>query len=207
MKFAISAAGAVLGCAAGLASSPPANAANLIGSTATVTECYSPTVSICYPALTEVFAGPFTKTVDGTVEFPFLTGSTVFSIQITGNQIIYTPYSTGAYADIGVYGFNGFVFAFSGAPAITGVSLDSSTDGNFTPAPDPQLYPPLSFTSDSITYNLSNVTTTYGKPIILDVALPATSAPEPATWAMMLLGLGGLGGAMRSRRAAEVATT
>jgi uncharacterized membrane protein YccC len=36
--------------------------------------------------------------------------------------------------------------------------------------------------------------------------LPATSVPEPATWAMMLVGLGGIGVTMRSRRKVNVAS-
>lgn len=198
MKLGKFIAGAALACATGLGSSLPANAANLIGSTATIVECYSSTVSACYPDLTDVFAGPFTAKVDGSIEFPLLTGSTTYSFQITGTQIIYTPSAT-SYADIGNYGFNGFVIIFSGAPKISDVSFDASTIGNFIPAPDSQLYPPLSFTSDTITYNLSNVVVN-GSPIILDVPLAAAGIPEPATWAMMLVGFGGLGAALRVAR-------
>ncbi len=43
----------------------------------------------------------------------------------------------------------------------------------------------------------------YGQPLgspFLAAATVAAGVPEPATWAMMLVGLGGLGAAMRSRR-------
>lgn len=35
----------------------------------------------------------------------------------------------------------------------------------------------------------------------LDITSPAAAAPEPATWAMMLMGFGGLGATLRRRRA------
>ena len=37
-------------------------------------------------------------------------------------------------------------------------------------------------------------------PLLDNVRLDVSAVPEPATWAMMLLGLGFVGGAMRSRR-------
>ena len=43
---------------------------------------------------------------------------------------------------------------------------------------------------------------TYGAPGALDVhgSITTTAVPEPMTWALMLIGFGGLGLAMRSRR-------
>ena len=35
---------------------------------------------------------------------------------------------------------------------------------------------------------------------ILETGSPTMPTPEPATWALMLVGLGGVGAAMRSRR-------
>ena len=49
---------------------------------------------------------------------------------------------------------------------------------------------------------------TYGAPGALDVhgALTITAVPEPMTWAMILIGFGGLGLALRSRRRLAPAT-
>jgi hypothetical protein len=49
------------------------------------------------------------------------------------------------------------------------------------------------------------VTSTYD-PAGLTVSLSVTGVPEPATWAMMLVGFGGLGAAIRTRRSRAVAT-
>lgn len=45
----------------------------------------------------------------------------------------------------------------------------------------------------------------YNGPAITNLTFDGTSVPEPATWALMLIGVGGLGAAARSRRKALVA--
>ena len=55
---------------------------------------------------------------------------------------------------------------------------------------------------------LSIVVTDTGKPsamLVSGLSGTAAAVPEPATWAMMLVGFGGLGAAMRSRRKLAVA--
>jgi hypothetical protein len=95
-------------------------------------------------------------------------------------------------------------FAFAGSPPLTGADLaglgigavdsgnqsDSDSNGVFV----------FTFTAPvtSVTFSSSSNS--------LEIASIATTVPEPAAWALMLIGVAGIGGAMRSRRKL-VATT
>jgi hypothetical protein len=157
--------------------------ANFIGSQVTAT-LYNPQI---LPG--DILGGPSTATVGPSVEFPSgtINGNTNFSIDLTSDQINYTPLANVTY---GNGPFNGFVFKFSGAPPITGVSLGGSS--TFTPTA-------ITFTSNSINLNLSGNTVTYGGLAQLNVTF--APVPEPAMWAMMVLGVAGLGAQLRRRRA------
>jgi hypothetical protein len=80
-----------------------------------------------------------------------------------------------------VKAFNGFVFNFSNAPTIIGMTIDSGS--TFTPTD-------FSFTADSISINLSGNSVTTTSTLILDIQSQAAAAPEPATFSLMLLGFG-----------------
>jgi hypothetical protein len=158
--------------------------ATLIGSTVTET-AYYPTLSSLYGQATPA-------TVGSGVEFPAnaIPGLNYFETDITTNQIIFHPlYST----QFGAAQFNGLVLEFSGAPVIEGVTLDQS---NVFPAV------PFSFTSDTVTFNLSDLGVTTADRLILDVSF-SKSVPETSTWAMLLAGFAALGLASRltARRA------
>ena len=69
----------------------------------------------------------------------------------------------------------------------------------------------LGFTSgvNTLTFDVVNYAQNGGNPAGLNVQFLSTpgGVPEPATWAMMLVGFGGLGAAMRSQRKRSAAAT
>jgi hypothetical protein len=90
--------------------------------------------------------------------------------------------------------FNGFVFTFTGAPAITGVSVDPAS--TFLPAA-------ISQTANQLFVNVASRPYTAGSSLVLDLAL--APVPEP-TSALLMLG-GGLVLAFRLRRPVDPART
>ena len=146
------------------------------------------TATLYNPNLGTILGGPTTAVVGAdAITFPdgSINGNTAFSINITGDQILYSPLTDVTYANSD---FNGFIFDFAGAPDIIGVTLDGSS--SFTPTG-------ISFTNDSIILNLSNNTVTDTGLAALDVSFAPSGVPEPATWAMFLAGFGGVGFMLR----------
>jgi hypothetical protein len=157
---------AFLGCAV-------ANADVLTGSTVTST--------LFFPDLTTVNAGPVTAVVGAsTPTFPagaFVAGRN-FSINITGDQIVY---NAGENVTYGTSPFNGFVFDFAGAPTILGVTVDAAST----------LIPTgVTFTGNSVSLNVSGESVTTNSVAILDIQLPSSQTPEPATLVLLLSTLG-----------------
>jgi hypothetical protein len=165
-------------------------ASTLIGSTVTGT--------LYNPNLSTVLGGPTTATVGAsTPTFPngSIVGNTAFQINITSDQIFYDPLANVTYGK-GV--FNGFVFDFSNAPTILGVTLDSAS--TFVPTA-------ISFTANSVSLNLSGDTVNTNSVAILDIQLQATNAtPEPATWTLFVLAVAFVGIAWMSRKNFTIST-
>jgi hypothetical protein len=160
-----------------------AGASTLIGSTVTGT--------LYVPNLSTILGGPTTATVGAsTPTFPngSIVGNTAFQINITSDQIVYEPFANVTY---GIEVFNGFVFDFTDAPTILGVTLDSAS--TFVPTA-------LSFTADSVSLNLSGNNVNTNSLAILDVQLQASATPEPATWTLLVSSFGLVGIAWMGRK-------
>jgi hypothetical protein len=113
------------------------------------------------------------NTVSGTVPVSFpqgsLTGSkgnenTIpVSLDVTAGQVTLTAVED---AQVDVGSFNGYVYTFSAAPAITNVTVDPLTDPTLVPTS-------ISFTSNSISVNVSGLHYPSGAKQILDITTAA----------------------------------
>jgi hypothetical protein len=98
--------------------------------------------------------------------------------------------------------FNGWVLSdqTDSLSAILGVSIDPTTNlGGFSLSN-------ISFTGDSIIVNWQGLSFTDSTVVSLNVAFGEAAVPEPSTWAMMLLGFGAAGFALRRGRKPKLAT-
>jgi hypothetical protein len=148
-----------------------------------------------------VGGGTFISPVDLGVGLYALSSLPGFSVQFTfGSEIfatsdIATPISEVAVSITQVGSQERLVFTENGTPA-DGGPFGGALDLVNAAADD------LSFAPSSIGGNLyqeSGVNQYLGNYLALSQA-PTTGVPEPATWAMMLLGFGGLGALMRGAR-------
>ena len=163
------------GCGGGAPSTSGTSSTGTVGATTTVSAAPPPppaslngsTVSLSanYPTADEVF----TNTVTGTVPVSWPKG-TLYGIKnklvqvnasfdVTGTQVTETFLMS---ARLGTGTFNGPVYKFTGAPAITKVTVDPQSDPAVAPTG-------IAFTADSISVNDSGLTVTNGAKQILDV--------------------------------------
>ena len=136
---------------------PAAPPASLNGATVSL--------SANYPTADDVF----TNTVTGTVPVSWPKGTlygtrnklvqVLASFDVTGTQVTETFLTN---ARLGTGTFNGLVYKFTGAPAITKVTVDPQSDPAVAPTG-------ISFTANSISVNDSGLTVTNGAKQILDV--------------------------------------
>lgn len=157
-----------------------AQAATLFGSDATGT--------LFWPNLATALGGPTTATIGAGLEFPAesILGHTLFTVDITENQLIYRPLVNVTYGSgSGVNPYNGFVFDFAGAPTILNVTINGGS--NFSPVS-------FGFTGNSMRFDLANVAVNQSSVLIFDFQLEDDAAvPEPMTWSLMLLGFVSIG--------------
>ena len=91
--------------------------------------------------------------------------------------------------------FNGYIFNDLTASNIIGVTLNNSLALQFTADR-------LSFSPNSLSFDLGGLDFGVGNVITANVVFApiAAAVPEAATWAMMILGMGAIGFAMRRRK-------
>lgn len=107
-----------------------------------------------------------------------------------GNQYTLSFYDVGGTGPVGV---DPLTVTFAGATAL--VSND------FTPSTTGWLYNAMSFTANAATATITfNASATGGNLLSGIDNIQVSTVPEPASWAMMLVGLFGLGAALRISR-------
>jgi len=112
-----------------------------------------------------------------------------FTNSAIGNIGVFTFTSIGLYAGTGI-----------GGTLLQTGTISARSGGTQTAALD-------AFTLDTGFYTIAYTGTVKGRPAGVGSNITfaeASPAPEPASWAMMLVGFGAIGGAMRSRRKVAV---
>jgi hypothetical protein len=166
----------VAGCGGGAPSTSGTSSTGTVGATTTTSAAAPPpppaslngsTVSLSanYPTADEVF----TNTITGTIPVSWPKGTLYStrnklvqvnaSFDVTGTQVTETFLMS---ARLGTGTFNGPVYKFTGAPAISKVTVDPESDPSVAPTG-------IAFTADSISVNDSGLTVTNGAKQILDV--------------------------------------
>lgn len=158
--------------------SAPASAASLLTGTVAISNNYPTPADVDSPVSTAATTSPVCVYN--------------YCFSFTDNRITFSSGYNVTFTAVSPPDGNYFVLDFTGVAAIGGVTLDRSS-----------AWAPVSiaFSGDSIVLNVQGVgPVSVGTSSVYDVTFAGSGAPEPGTWAMMLLGVTGLGSAMRSAR-------
>jgi hypothetical protein len=131
-----------------------------------------------------------------------------FALQIGNFDGQPLPIFTQTFADTSGVTYTGTFYVNARFPnrdpnAFLKVSIDGATEVTVTDALDTYTQETFSFTgtgSDTIAVAAQNTASEFYIDDISVTGSAVAAVPEPATWAMMLVGFGGLGAAMRRRR-------
>jgi len=168
-----------------MSAAAPANAASLIGDTITCQQTGVGSTFSCSPS---------SAVVGGGVEFQVGNASPFFALNFNGGGLRITNVTGSA------FGLGATVVSLSNLThAFTSATLLNSSITNFNSSK-------VSLQNGVLQLNF--IGTDWASNSTANIQLETASAvPEPATWAMMLLGIGAVGGAMRSRRRQRVSVT
>ena len=162
----------------------PAAAADFLGDT--LNGSYN------FPGAGTVFSNQGNQVVAPTASFTFRTGTPNVTAIVSAASVLLTFDATGGFTGAA---FNGVVLTDLTRGDITGFTLDSAT----TLAGFDQSR--LSFTANSLSLNLQGLANTRSDRVLANVSFAGASAvPEPAAWALMLVGFGVIGAALRRAR-------
>ena len=172
-----------------LAGVAPASAATLVGDQMSVSYRY-PDVGTVYAPSTAVpptfIVGPGVESivdVEGVTDIAVDFGAK--SLMIDFSTTLDNPTWTAS-------AYNGVLFQGMGAAKIVGATVTSTNMAGFD---DSRFY----FSGGDFGLNWQGLSYTTGTNITVDLTL-ANGVPEPATWAMMLVGFAAIGAAARRRR-------
>lgn len=148
-----------------------------------------------FPHLHNATVDGGSEVVSPVAQFTFVTGRINPTARISASKVLINFAGRGTYKKAE---FNGILLKNLSRSNIGGIVLDpSSTLSGFDQSR-------LSFTSDSLFFNFEGLSIQASDRISANVAFVTSAVPEPATWAMMLLGFGAVGSAMRRRQKAAM---
>ena len=135
------------------------------------------------------------QVVSPTAQFTFPTGRINPTARISASNVLITFEGDGRYNPAE---FNGISLQNLSRSDIAGFVLDpSSTVVGFDQSR-------LSFTSDSLLFNFEGLRIQSTDQVSANVSFISSAVPEPASWGMMLLGLGVIGASFRRREKAKL---
>lgn len=144
-----------------------------------------------FPHLQNATIDGGSEVVSPVAQFTFVTGRINPTAIISASNVLITFAGRGTYNEAE---FNGILLKNLSRNNIGGFVLDPSTTiSGFDQSR-------LSFTSDSLSFNFEGLSIQATDRISANVAFVTNAVPEPATWAIMLVGFGAVGFAMRRRK-------